>query len=185
MKITGFEMDTEGVYEPREDSMLLAEVVKEKAFGEVLDVGTGSGIQAITASSTAKGVKGVDISEKAVKTAKKNAETNKIKNVKFARSDLFGNVSGSFDVIIFNPPYLPVEGESEQWAGGENGREVIKEFASVVQDHLKPGGLILMVISSITGLEETKKIFMELGFSVEIARKKKIPWETLYVLEIS
>lgn len=185
MLFMGLELCTEGVYEPREDSLLLAEVVREKALGKVLDVGTGSGIQAITASRTSEHVTSVDISEKAVKMAKKNAEANKAKNINFAVSNLFGNVSGLFDVIIFNPPYLPVEGESRQWAGGENGRQVIKRFASGIREHLKPGGLVLMVISSLTGLEETKNIFTDLGLSVKIAKQKKIPWETLYVLEIN
>ena len=189
MKIKGLKLDTNGVYEPREDSLVLAEAVEEiKSPVEVLDVGTGSGIQALIASKKAEHVTGVDIRKKAVKTAEMNAKRNNIENVIFKVSDLFENVSGSFDLIIFNPPYLPekqgLHKDSEQWAGGGNGREVIKKFSLGVKDHLKERGRILMVISSLTGLKEVKKIFEEIGFSVNVIKEKKIPWEMLYVLEI-
>ncbi len=189
MKIKGMDLDTNGVYEPREDSLLLAEaVVEEKTAGEVLDMGTGTGIQALVASRTAKRVKGVDISQKAVKTAETNAKRNGIKNAFFRQSDLFGSVSGLFDVVIFNPPYLPekqgLHQDSEQWAGGRTGREVISRFARKAGDHLKKDGKILVAISSLTGLEETKNIFEKNGFSASVLKEKKIPWEKLYVLGI-
>ena len=188
MKIKELELDIDGVYEPREDSFLLANIVEEKSHGDVLDIGTGSGIQALTASKTAKSVTGVDIRKKAVKTAEINAKRNNIKNVVFKQSNLFEDVSGKFDLIIFNPPYLPEKQglykDSEQWAGGETGREVIEKFSLEAKDHLKDNGKILMVISSLTGLEEVKKIFLKLDFSVNVIKEKKIPWEMLYVLEI-
>lgn len=189
MEILGFELETEGVYEPREDSILLAEAVAERARGEVLDVGTGSGMQALVASRKAERVTGVDLSEKAVKTAEMNAKNNGVKNAIFAKSDLFQAVNGRFDLVIFNAPYLPEkpglwEG-SEQWAGGETGRDVIERFSEGLYDHLKPGGMALVVISSLTGLEEVKEIFRKRGFSVRVMKESKIPWEKLYVLEIS
>ena len=188
MRLKNLEIEVEGVYEPREDSFLLAEVVEREAFGDVLDMGTGSGIQALVAAKNAKRVVGVDVNGKAVEVARKNAERNHINNVEFFRSDLFENVSGKFDLIIFNPPYLPEEvgmyEGSEQWAGGKSGREVIERFANKVKNYLKDGGKILIVISSLTGLEEVKKIFAERGFSVKVVREQKIPWETLYVLKM-
>lgn len=188
MKIRDMELDVNGVYEPMEDSILLAEIVEKKSRGEVLDVGTGSGFQSFVASKKAKHVTGVDIRKESVKTAEINAKRNNVKNAKFTQSDLFERVSGRFDVIIFNPPYLPEKQDlydgSEQWAGGETGREVIKRFSSGVSEHLNENGKILMVVSSLTGLEEVKKIFQDLNFSVKVVRERKIPWETLYVLEI-
>lgn len=188
MKILGFELETEGVYEPREDSLLLAKAVAKMARGDVLDVGTGSGLQALVASRKAERVTGVDLNEKAVKTAEMNAKRNCVENVFFMVSDLFQEVSGRFDLVIFNAPYLPEkqglwEG-SEQWAGGETGRDLIEEFSEGLCDHLKPGGMALVVVSSVTGLEEVKEIFQKEGFSVRVLKEKKIPWEMLYVLEI-
>ena len=176
------------VYEPREDSLLLAEVVEKEAHGEVLDIGTGSGVQAFAASKKADAVLGVDVNRDAVNFTRTEAKKMGIKNVRFIRSDLFEKVKGKFDLIIFNPPYLPEEPGlfegSEQWAGGKTGREVIERFANSVKKYLKPDGKILIVISSLTGLDEVKKIFQERGFSVKIVKEKKIPWEKLYVLEI-
>ncbi|MCD6477549.1 MAG: methyltransferase [Candidatus Aenigmarchaeota archaeon] len=175
------------VYEPRGDSFLLAEFLEGmKDLGDVLDMGTGSGIQALVASKNAKNVLGVDVNPEAVKLARKNAKINGIRNASFVVSDLFENVKEKFDLIIFNPPYLPVDDKikgAEQWSCGKN-LEIIKRFARDAKNHLKENGNILMVISSITGLKGVKKIFEEFEFKVEAVGKKKIPWETLYILEI-
>ncbi|MEK6917169.1 MAG: 50S ribosomal protein L11 methyltransferase, partial [Nanoarchaeota archaeon] len=77
------------IYEPREDSYLLQKYVEMYSKGSVLDMGTGSGIQAITASKKAKEVVAVDINPEAVKQTKLALEIEKIKNVKVLQSDLF------------------------------------------------------------------------------------------------
>ena len=98
----------------------------------------------------------------------------------------FSAVEGFFDVIIFNAPYLPVSDSvegSEQWSAGEK-RELIERFAEGLGSHLKKSGYALLVISSLTGLEKTKKLFENKGFLVTLLKEKKIPWEKLYVLKI-
>jgi len=126
----GFEEND--VYSPREDSFLLEKAVKENAFGTVLDLGTGSGIQAITAAKNPKVEKVVaaDINPAALKTAKENALAQCVsEKIRFAKSDLFSALGEEkFDCILFNPPYLPVS--EDENAGdialesGESGREV-------------------------------------------------------------
>ena len=74
MKVLGLEMEIRDVYEPSEDSLLLAESVEKKSAGEVLDMGTGSGIQALVASKRAESVTGADINKNAVEVAKENAK---------------------------------------------------------------------------------------------------------------
>ncbi|MBU4493218.1 MAG: methyltransferase domain-containing protein, partial [Nanoarchaeota archaeon] len=76
------------VYEPMEDSFLLAEHVKRYSKGFVLDVGTGPGIQAIAASEKAKLVIGIDISRDAIKLARENAFKQNVKNICFFESSL-------------------------------------------------------------------------------------------------
>src|SRR3989338_8564059 len=93
------------IYEPAEDSYLLQSCIRQYAIGRVLDVGTGSGIQAITAASSpqVREVVAIDLNEEAIERLK---EQN-IPKIRPIVSDLFENVSGKFDLIIFNPPYLP------------------------------------------------------------------------------
>ena len=75
------------------------------------------------------------------------------------RTDLFTGIRGPFDLVLFNPPYLPTQPEErmDDWLeyaldGGESGRAVIERFARNVGDVLAPGGRILLLISSLTGL---------------------------------
>jgi len=84
------------IYEPREDSFLLAKCVKKFCFGKVLDVGTGSGIQAETALDDSDEVIGIDINPKAIEYCSK-----KFPNIKFFESDLFENVDERFDTLLF------------------------------------------------------------------------------------
>ena len=88
------------IYIPQEDSFLLAKFVREYAKGKVLDVGCGSGILIEAALEKTKDVIGVDID-------KESLEYCKSKKLNVIYSDLFSNVKGKFDLIIFNPPYLP------------------------------------------------------------------------------
>ncbi len=139
----------DGVYEPREDSQLLAELVGERAFGEVLDLGTGSGIQGITAALRGCRVTFSDISERAIEAAKRNAELNEVDG-QFIVSDMFAGIGGDFDTIIFNPPYLPDEGGADAALdGGPDGRAVIDRFIGEYRRHLREGGIALLLESSL------------------------------------
>src|SRR3989338_1304496 len=88
------------IYEPREDSVLLKKWVKKLVKGKVLDMGTGSGVQALAALEKTKDVLAADINPECVEYVKK-------KGVNALQSDLFSNITEKFDWIIFNPPYLP------------------------------------------------------------------------------
>jgi release factor glutamine methyltransferase len=173
----------EGIYFPREDSVLLAEVIsgKELSGKHVLEVGAGSGFLAILAAKKGANVTAVDVNSDAVEIAKKNAHRNNVK-IDIAESDLFSNVNGEFDVIIFNPPYLPdkdeIEGK-EIWA--DNG--IIEKFANDVGMFLKSDGTVFILVSSLTDELAVRRFFIENGFSISAIAKKKVPWEELIVLE--
>src|SRR3989344_2791884 len=116
------------IYEPDEDSFLLVKQVKKLAKDKkVLDMGTGWGILAETAlESGAKDVLAADIDEEVV-------EFVKSKGIKVKSSDLFSNIDEKFDLIIFNPPYLP-EDELEDFEirnvtrGGKEGYQILERF---------------------------------------------------------
>ena len=126
------------VYEPAEDSILLLKNLIDVRDKEVLEIGVGTGLISIAcAKRGAKRVVGVDINPYAVKLAKENAKLNNV-NITFFESDLFENVEGEFDVILFNPPYLPTSEDDKidsylnyAFDGGENGREILDRLSMI------------------------------------------------------
>ena len=176
----------EDVYRPREDSYLLAEHVRSLVHGEVLDMGTGSGIQAVEAAEKpgVTRVVAVDVNPAAVESARRLMESRGVAGkVEFVASDLFENVEGVYDWIVFNPPYLPGEGEADEasWAGGETGVETVRRFLQAAHGHLKKRGSILMVYSSHTGLTEADFD----GYKVEKLGEKRLFYETLFCVALT
>lgn len=170
------------VYEPAEDSNILARAVEERAFGNVLDMGTGSGIQGIVAALNGCDVTFVDIDQKALTLAKANAKSNKAKG-KFVKSDLFSKVDGKFNTIIFNPPYLPSEplkGKQKHLAldGGKNGREIIDRFLSSYKAHVMKEHRVLLIESSLNDYQKDVK-----KLKAKIVGKTHMFFEDLVVLE--
>ncbi len=145
----------DGVYSPAEDSYLLARWVEKLVAGMVLDVGTGSGIQAVTSALKPEvgSVVAVDIDPRALEATKIRAKEAGVEGkLTLLRSDLFENVREVFDWIIFNPPYLPSEEDiiDPTWDGGAGGAALIRRFLSEAKGHLAQGGSILLILSSET-----------------------------------
>jgi release factor glutamine methyltransferase len=177
--------DLTQVYHPEADTYLLLEaaLAEVKPGERVLEVGTGSGIIAAEVAGIT-GVVATDINPHAVLCARR-------KGVEVVQNDLFCGIRGTFDVILFNPPYLPTRPDEriDDWLecaldGGLNGRVVIESFSEQVKYVLALGGRILLLISSLTGLPEVRDLFFKAGFVSEIILKRKIEDETLYVLKI-
>jgi len=173
------------VYTPDADTYLLLDTARleVKAGDRVLEVGTGSGLIAAELTKVTW-VVATDINPHAVLCARN-------KGVAVVQADLFCGIRNSFDVILFNPPYLPTQPEEriDDWLehalnGGLNGRAVIQRFSQDVDGVLAPGGRILLLISSLTGLPEVRDLFFKEGFFSEIRAKRKVEDETLYVLRI-
>jgi release factor glutamine methyltransferase len=171
------------VYPPEQDTyLLLRAVLREIVPGDrVLEVGCGSGEISAHLSEIAP-VIATDINPHAV-------HATAARGVEVVRTDLFAGICGRFDLIIFNPPYLPtLEGEClDDWLeyaldGGETGRDVIERFLAGVAPVLSPKGRILLLISSLTGLDEVQQIFARHGFLVFIVASERVEDETLYVL---
>jgi release factor glutamine methyltransferase len=134
----------------------------------VLDLCTGSGILAIAAAQHAavSMVTAVDVSPAAVAAARLNGLLNGVR-IRSMRGDLFGPVAGQrFDMIVSNPPYLPmvdaslpVHGLARAWEGGVDGRSVIDRICAQAGQHLHPGGVVLLVHSSVCGESATLAAF--------------------------
>ncbi len=167
------------IYEPREDSELLQKWVKKLVTGKVLDMGTGSGIQAKTALKNTKDVLAVDINPECVEFVKKQG-------IEVRQSNLFSNVEESFDWIIFNPPYLPEDMEEPEdsklaTTGGVEGNEILLRFLAEAKQHLNKEGKILLVISSLTG--EGEELFT--GYTWKCLETQKLFFEELSIYELS
>jgi release factor glutamine methyltransferase len=179
---------TNEVYEPREDSLLLEKYVKKFAKGFVLDIGTGSGIQAKAAAERADFVIGVDINQKSLDFCNKNIKSDKIN---FLKSDLFSifekKHNKKFDTIIFNPPYLSDEENYNDIAldGGKKGYEVIERFLSKAKRFLANDGLILLIFSSLTGKENIDRLIQKNGFRAEELERVHISFEDIYCYKIT
>jgi len=164
------------VYQPGEDSYLLLGSMSIPPGSTVLDMGTGSGILALHAAKKAKKVLAVDISRQAVE----NLRRLSLPNIQVRRSDLFQNVKERFDVILFNPPYLPREPPLDpQWSGGIG---IINRFLSQARSRLRPGGRIFLLVSSQTGMEDVKQTLHSLGYSYRTVAHRNMFFEKLYVL---
>lgn len=173
------------IYEPMEDSQLLAAAVEKHAYGNILDMGTGSGIQAIAAAKkkNVKSVVAADISDEALKSAAAAAEKENVKNkIAFVKSDLFGNIQGKFDTITFNPPYLPQDKGivDETIYGGRHGYEILQRFIGSCSSHLADAGVVLIVFSSRTNKQKVDEAIERSCLDFEELGQKNIFFETLY-----
>lgn len=170
------------IYEPREDSFLLQKVVRQevRSTDRVLDMGTGSGIQAITASEVSNDVTAADINPECIE----QLNNPKIKTV---LSNLFENIEDKFDLILFNPPYLPRDPDEPEdsalaTTGGEKGSEIIEAFLQQAKNHLNPDGRILLLYSSLSGnTEEIAKA----NYSFKILAEDSFDFEKIYVAKLN
>lgn len=185
MKVDGsieIEVDDE-VYNPSDDSYLLLRCVEVSPGQSFLEMGAGTGLVALHAAKLGAKVTAADVNPKAVECTRRNAARNGIR-LEVVRSDLFEKVTGVFDVIAFNPPYLPGTASStswveKAWAGGEEGSEMALEFLANAWRHLAPGGRIFMVLSSVGGLMSLLKGARE-RYESEMLEEKHMFFESIY-----
>ena len=99
---------------PRPDTEILVEkaieIINKNNFNNALDIGTGSGAIAISLAKYCNiNVTALDINDKAIEMAKKNANINKVKNIEFIQSDIFEKINNKYDIIVSNPPYIKTQ----------------------------------------------------------------------------
>ena len=172
------------VYCPAEDSFLLlrAALGEVRPTDRVLEVGTGSGYVAAGLLGRAAAVVATDINPFAVGCAR-------ARGLAAVRTDLAAGLCGPFDLILFNPPYLPTAPEERinDWLeyaldGGPTGRVVIERFVAEIGRVLAPFGRVLLLVSSLTGPDAVRELFARAGFVSFIVDEEQVEDETLYVL---
>lgn len=170
---------------PRQDTETLVEQVLKlvKPGMKVLDLCTGSGCVLISVLKNAPELTGMgsDISKTALLVAKENAKLHEV-DAEWVRSDLFDNITETFDVIMANPPYIPTgeilslmpevrDFEPENALdGGADGLDFYRKIAGQVKDYLNPGGYVYMEIGYDQG-ETVSELMRNAGFTeVEVIK---------------
>jgi release factor glutamine methyltransferase len=172
------------VYRPSDDSLLMIEALTRLPLREkkVLDLGTGSGILGLYCAIQGAQVTASDIDELAVKETGRNAETLGVR-LKLLVSDLFSNVPGRFDLILFNPPYLPSQHfEDKSIDGGPQGTLVAERFLDELGDHLEKDAHALLLLSSLNDPCSLRLRHSRFEFST--VAKRPLFFEELEVLRI-
>ncbi|MEU1271548.1 HemK2/MTQ2 family protein methyltransferase [Streptomyces sp. NPDC005799] len=173
-----------GVYAPQEDTDLLVGALSEEPLApgaHVLDVGTGSGALALAAARRGSRVTAVDVSWRAVCTARVNAWLAGLP-LHIRRGNLFAPVRGqSFDLILSNPPYVPTpkdhvapRGAARAWDAGGDGRLVVDRICREAPDLLRPGGVLLMVHSALSGPDRTLDRLRTAGLKAAVTGRRRI-----------
>ena len=178
------------VYEPAEDSYLLANNLDIKSGQSVLEIGTGSGIIAMYASKFTDKITVTDINFNAIELAEENFKINNIENIEVLYGYLFEPVKNrKFDVVLFNSPYLPTEEDdilddnlNYAFDGGLDGRKIIDLFLNDIKNHLNPRGKVQLIQSSLSDTKKTLDKLDSLGFICEIAKSEKFFFEEIVLI---
>jgi len=184
---TPFQADPGQVYQPAEDSFLLLRAARSEARSSdrVLEIGVGSGYISGELVSSCHRLVATDQNPHAAFMAHS-------KGIPVVLTDLAAGLCAPFDLVLFNPPYLPTDPSDriDDWLelaldGGSSGREVITRFLQEIPNVLAPGGRILLLISSLTGLDETKSLIHTKGFESRIVAEERVEGgEILMVLRL-
>ena len=169
------------IYPISEDTLLILDNVK--CGRNVLEIGTGNGAIAIKCAKEGSKVLAVDIDEDAVVNLRKLSKEMGL-DIEVKLSNLFENVEGIYDTIIFNPPYLPGDArdlKDLQWAGGgEYGDEIIMHFLKEAWRYLNTDGEIYMILSSFNRIEEMRK----LPYHFEKLKELKLSFHSIFLYRL-
>lgn len=157
--------------------LLGKQVLDEVEPGErVLDMGTGSGVNAILAAGRGAEVVAVDVNPHAVEAARANAERNGVPDrVTVAQSDLFSEVDGRFDLVIFDPPFRWMK--PRDWAEAsitdEDYRTLTAFFANV-RDHLAENGRILVFFGTTADIGYLEQLVETNGLASRVVARRRL-----------
>jgi release factor glutamine methyltransferase len=178
------------VYIPAEDSYLMSRILKEQIPDLIkknpnlkfLEIGAGSGIHLQTVLNLGikkENIFSSDIDKRAVSHCN-------VLGFNCIHSDLFDNIKDKYDLIIFNPPYLPEDaretGDSKiATTGGKKGNEIILKFLIQAKEHLNDNGKIFLITSSLSKDVDFKKR----GYDAKEIGCEKLFFERLCIWELN
>ena len=182
---------SENVFNPKyfHTSEFMAKHVHVTPDDSVLDIGTGSGIQAITAAFTASKVIAVDVNPEAVRFAQENVARNGLEHiVTVMEGDLFSSLrpGQTFSVILFTPPYLEGTPKTDfDNALFDSNKELIRRFFRAASLYLKQDGYVQMIYSSIAAPEKALTIAEQFGWNHSIIAREKTFTEEFLIYRLT
>jgi release factor glutamine methyltransferase len=172
--------------------MLAREAVASLRGGdEALELCTGSGAVALEMAAEGARVTAIDVSRRSVLTVRLNATLRRLR-VRALRGSLFESVAGErFDLIVTNPPYvpaptddLPERGARRAWDAGRDGRALIDPICDAAAAHLKAGGAILIIHSSLCGTDATLDRLRATGLEADVVARERGPLGPLMLARV-
>ena len=167
------------VYKPLENEQSCVDYCRKD--DRVLDLGCGSGVNAVFAAGVAREVVAVDISPAAINNTKENCRLFGRNNVTVAHSDMFSNVEGKFNLIFANPPYIAADFEDSEEQFATSTRYLPILFAQVNNHLEKDGRLIVQYPGWFGGL--IKKLAAANG--LEVVKIQRMPRKSLSLFLLS
>jgi release factor glutamine methyltransferase len=172
------------VYAPGDDTFLMVDAIATLSVEgkNVLDLGTGSGMLGLYCALRWADVTAADIDELAIRHTADAARLLGVE-LKLVVSDLFSNTPSQFDLVLFNPPYLPSEGTHDGTVdGGSGGRDLVIRFLEELPGHLRKGGIALLLVSSLNSPNTVRNRYDNFEFST--IAKRALFFEELEVLRV-
>jgi release factor glutamine methyltransferase len=173
-----------GAFRPRSDTWLLARAgCRERLAPDsrILELCAGPAFAGIAvARSSGAHLTTVDVSRRAAVNARVNAVLNRV-SIRAHCGDLFGAVAGErFDLILANPPYVPGSppprsGPARAWEAGDDGRAVLDDICAHAPDHLRPGGVLLIVHSEVCDAQATLRAYAAGNLAGDVVARERGP----------
>ncbi len=191
----------EDVYLPSEDTDLMLEVIKTEIsnqnflFNTAIEIGAGNGFLSLCVYDYVNIIYSVDINPIVVDYLLRIKKKYNLDKQIILQSDLFSKIDQNqkFDLIIFNPPYVPSEkintekqtsGIDLAVDGGKDGLEIINKFIDQLFFFLSDYGVCYLLISSLNKQKKIEELLKKNNLFFEIVGSKKLFFEELFVLKI-
>lgn len=178
---------TRSVYQPAEDSALLAEVATDVVSpgDRVLETGVGSGYVSMAVMDAVDvDILGTDINPHA-------CQQSADRGLAVVRMSLVDGIADeSIDVALFNPPYLPADDRiPDDWLGravdgGPTGGELTMAWLADVGRVLRTGGIALCIVSTHTGIDRIRQAAREAGMATAVVGERRWAYERLVCLQL-
>jgi len=169
-------------YAPNDDSFLIIDVLSNLLLHDkkVLDIGTGSGILGLFCAQNGAHVTVTDVDDTILENVSAAASELGLE-IKTIKSNMFLKIDGQYDLVLFNPPYLPsTRIEDSTIDGGVHGRRFIDQFFEGLATHLKHDGLALLLVSSLNDPHSIVQKHPE--YSITVAARRSLFFEELQAL---